>query len=359
VITNNGNAPLFVTGCSVVRCNANDRDDTARFTPTGCPATASAINPGGQVTINVTFSPTVCGDSRACLVVAVNDPRGAQVTSQLNGTGGGAAIARLTLEGGASALEFGPVNATPKPRKTRKQPSRTFTVENAGCEQLTVSVASILRTGPDVNNGKITNRDDRNLFPVVLVNADGTEIPVPASVAIAPARSATFRVRFNPVIPPVAPDSGGLSAQQVLPDEVTSVLTLNQSAGPSLTVNLAGSVSTPLRLIDPDNPRRSPLVTLARSGSQLIVEFSTFDSNQDVSRASYQFLDSAGRNVDQAFVIDLAQAISQRNLARGQSFRVTQRFTQGVDSLSINSVRVTVSDGEASETATSGPLRSN
>jgi hypothetical protein len=311
------------------------------------------------VTINVTFSPTVCGDSRACLVVAVNDPRGPQITSQLNGTGGGPAIARLTLEGGAPALDFGRVDATPKPRKTRKQPSRTFTVENAGCEQLTVSVASILRTGPDVNNGKITNRDDRAVFPVVLVNADGSESPLPASVAIAPARSVTFRVRFNPVIPVVATDSSGLSAQLVLPDEVTSVLTLNQNAGPSLTVNLVGRVSTPLRLIDPDNPRRSPLVTLTRSGNQLTVEFSVYDSNQDVSRASYQFLDSAGRNVGQAFVVELVQAISQRNLARGQSFRVTQRFAQGEDTLSITSVRVTVSDGEASGTATSGFIIAN
>lgn len=353
VITNTGNAPLFVTGCSIARCSADDRDDTARFTSSGCPGNSSAINPGGQVTVNLTFSPSVCGQARACLVIATNDPRNAMLASALTGTGGGAAMAKLTLEAGASALDFGRVNATPKPRKPRKQPSRTFTVENAGCEQLSVSIASILRTGPDVNNGKITNRDDRDLFPVVLVNANGTESPVPAPVAIAPGRSATFRVRFKPAIPPVAPDSGGLSAALVLPDEVTSVLTLTPSTGPSLTVNLVGRVSTRLRLIHPDNPRQSPLVTLSRSGSQLTVEFSTFDSNQDVSSASYQFLDSAGRNVGQAFQVDLTQPIAQRNLARGQSFKVTQRFTQGVDSLSINSVRVTVSDGEASETATS------
>ena len=265
-------------------------------------------------------------------------------------------MARVTLEGGASALDFGRVNATPKPRKLRKQPSRTFTVENTGCEQLNVSIASIQRTGPDVESGKISNPNDNAFFSIVQVNSNGTESAVPSSVAIAPGRSATFRVRFGPFIPAVAGDSTGLPASQVLPDTVTSVLTLTQSAGPSIAVNLVGRVTTSLRLIHPNNPRQLPLVTLSRSGNQLTVEFSVFDSNQDVSRASYQFLDRAGRNVGQAFDVDLTQAIAQRNLARGQSFTVTHRFTQGADSLAINSVRVTVSDGESSQTAASGSI---
>jgi hypothetical protein len=356
VVANNGNAPLFVSGCSFAMCDMDDRDDTMRFSSMGCPGATTAINPGEQIMIAVTFSPAVCGPSRACFVLESNDPRNGQVLSELAGTGGGPGMVKVTLEAGASALDFGRVNARVKPIKARKRPARTFTVENTGCEQVSVSIESILRTGPDVNSGRISNADDRNFFPVVLVNTNGTESPVPASVSIDPGQSATFRVRFSPVIPAVASDTGGLSARQVLPDVVNSVLTLSQSDGASTAISLVGRVTTRLKLIHPDNPRQSPLVTLSRNGSQLSVEFSVFDSNKDVSRATYQFLDSSGRNVGQAFDIDLTQAIAQRNLARGQSFRVTQRFTQGVNSLAISSVRVTVSDGEASEAATSGPL---
>ncbi|HWP45274.1 MAG TPA: hypothetical protein VNO14_18675, partial [Blastocatellia bacterium] len=123
-----------------------------------------------------------------------------------------------------------------------------------------------------------------------------------------------------------------------------------------IAINLVGRVTTRLRLINPANPRQAPVVRLTRSGTQLSVEFSAFDSNQDVNRATYQFFDRRGRNVGQAFNVDLAQAIAGRNLARGQSFTVTHRFTQGAESLSINTVRVTVTDGEGSETATSGPV---
>ncbi|HWP43049.1 MAG TPA: DUF1194 domain-containing protein, partial [Blastocatellia bacterium] len=116
VVTNVGTAPLFVSGCSFVVCDPEDRDDTARFGSMGCPDAMAAINPGQQVTIDLTFTPAVCGPARACFVVESNDPRSTRRPSQLTGTGGGPGTAKVTLEGGAEALDFGRVNAKPKPR---------------------------------------------------------------------------------------------------------------------------------------------------------------------------------------------------------------------------------------------------
>jgi hypothetical protein len=168
-------------------------------------------------------------------------------------------------------------------------------------------------------------------------------------------------VRFRPVIPVVIDCPGnpsGLSASEVLPDEVLSQLNITSNGG-ALAVNLVGHVSTGVQLIDPCSPNQPPLVTLTRSGDQFTVQFSAFDSNLSISRAVYRFLNRAGNTIDQPFDIDLTQSIRDRNLVRGQSVTVSQSFTGGVSELQIDRVQVTVSDGETSESATSGTVTSS
>ena len=87
----------------------------------------------------------------------------------------------------------------------------------------------------------------------------------------------------------------------------------------------------------------------------IVLLFSVYDSNLDVYRARIQFLDGAGRTVGEAFNIDLAQTLRSRNLVRGQSFTVTQRFTGARDSPKVAGARVTVFDAEASDEASSVP----
>jgi hypothetical protein len=160
-------------------------------------------------------------------------------------------------------------------------------------------------------------------------------------------------VRFSPVVPAVANATSGLSASQVLPDQITSVINISQNGGATIPVNLTARVDTAFRLIHPDNPRLSPLVTLTRTGIELAVEFSVYDSNRDVNRARYEFFDSRGRQVGDAFDIDLSDAIADENLVRGQSFRVLHRFGDSLQSLQVVRARVTVSDGERSQAAES------
>ncbi len=359
-VTNNGNAPLIVTLCSIVKCNSTDRDDTARFTITGCPT--GPINPGERVTITITVRPNVCGALHACLNLTTNNPRLPILQVPLNANVAGAAQARLTLQGGAAALDFVAVTPRGKPRKAKAKAARTFTIENLGCATLNLTFASILRTG---NASRIADKDDSAFFSVSLVGATGTETPISigpnGTASVGGLQTATFRVRFRPVIPVVIDCPGnpsGLSANEVLPDEVLSQLNISSNGG-ALAVNLVGHVSTAVQLIDPCSPSQPPLVTLIRSGDQFTVQLSAFDSNLSISRATYQFLNRAGRAIDQTFDVDLTQSIRDRNLVRGQSVTVNQSFTGGVSALQIDSVQVTVFDGESSESATSGTVTSS
>jgi hypothetical protein len=359
-VTNDGNAPLQITKCTLARCAENDPDNTARFTISGCPAAGTLINPGQKITLVVTLATNVCGPAKACLFLDTNDLLRSPIVVTLTGSVSGNAAPVLALEGNATSLQFGPVTARDtrrKPKKFKKLASHSFTISNSGCNTLTLTFQSIKRV-TDVVKCKITdaNADDRNLWVVAQVKTSGqTVIAVGANstVAIVPGETLTFRVGFNPAVPAVVnkncPD-GNLTADDVLPDEVNSVLSIRSSGGDAapatLTVPLIGRVTKDLRLIDPSNPSNAPVVKFCRNGNEFIVEFSVYDSNQNVERANYQFMDSGGRIVGQVFDIALSQAIASRNLATGQSFTVSQRFTGASDNSQIVSVQVTAFDGD-------------
>jgi hypothetical protein len=270
--------------------------------------------------------------------------------------------ARLTLENNKTALDFGPLDAL---RKAKKKPPKscdcteTFMIENTGCSVLGLNLASIMRTGSDVDNGRITDPDDSKFFSVIVINPDGTERTVACAagdfscIRINPGQKLTFRVVFKPVIP--AAFSGktrGLAASEVVPDRITSKITFNQQGGAPLVINLVGRVSTALRLIDPQNPRGARRILVDRSGNEFTVTYAVFDSNLDANRTRFEFFDSQDRLIGQAIDVDLAGPIRDGNLVRGQSFVVVQKFTGARDNPEAASVRVTVFDPESSDTAT-------
>lgn len=348
-ITNTGNAPLIITNCSIVVCAPNDPNNTARFAITGCPT--APINPGATATVNAVFTPNACGAVKACVQFATNDPARATITSELNGTGNATGQGRLVLEGGGSSLDFGTVGAKPNGLKLKKQPRRSVTIENTGCQPLTLTFGNFVRTGADTTNGKITNPNDNTFFSVVALSSSGVESPVTNPVVIAPRETRTFRIRFRPIIPAVSSQTTGLAASEVLPDTVTSQLQIAQAGGSPLLVNLVGRVTTDVKLINPANPATgNPIVSFRKAGDEFTVEFSVFDSNLSVNRASYQFFDNPGRAVGQTFDIDLASQIQQRGLVRGQSFTVTQKFTGAEDNDNVTRVQIVINDGETTLT---------
>jgi uncharacterized protein (TIGR03437 family) len=67
--------------------------------------------------------------------------------------------------------------------------------------------------------------------------------------------------------------------------------------------------------------------------------------------ARYQFFDRNDRRVGVAADVGLAQPIAQRNLVRGQSFGIIQKFSGALQRPEINKVQVTLIEGETFVTA--------
>jgi uncharacterized repeat protein (TIGR01451 family) len=304
-----------------------------------CLPPSGSTFPAGVTTVNCVASNEKGQTGNCAFTITVNSP----------------ASARVTLENNVTSLSFGPAEAS---RKTKKPPKgcdcdSTFTIENIGCATINLALDSIMRTGSDVTNGKITNPDDSKLFSVRLINNQSeTDLGVGAVVSIPTGQSRSFRVLFKPGIPVSTGKTTGLAAADVLPDVITSKITFKQNGIEPIVVNLVGRVSGDVRLIDPDDARQPKRVVFTKSGNEFTVIIGIFDADLNVNLARFEFLDGNGQLVEQAFDVDLTQPISQSNIIKGQSFVVTQKFTGAASHSEVASVRVRVSDPRSSDTVT-------
>ena len=284
------------------------------------------------------------------VVCTATDDRGVSFVSTFEVLVGGSPLVSIDK----TSFDLGPVNIRRKPLKN--PPSDIFKIENSGCDTFSVFLG-LSRTGSDVDNGRITRPFDNQFFSLRFINPDGTETPRPIEcnvecpLTVRQGEKKSYRILFTPRIPAVSKSKVGLSAEEVLPDVVTATLRL----GSSSEIHLIGRVSTAVRLINPVNTKKAPLIGFTRSGSEFLVEYSIYDSNLDVDRARIQFVDNAGRAVGVAFNFDLAPILRSRNLVRGQSFTVSQRFTGAKDQPNVAGARVTVFDAESSDEASSQP----
>src|SRR5439155_6521697 len=110
---------------------------------------------------------------------------------------------------------------------------------------------------------------------------------------------------------------------------------------------------TALTLIDPEDPRRPPVIAFSRVENEFIIEYSIYDSNLDVNKATYQLFDKKQRPAGQPITVDLTALIRQTGFVTGQSFTIVQRITGAKDHPEIVGVEVTVFDGESSDTVNS------
>jgi uncharacterized repeat protein (TIGR01451 family) len=371
----------FTIGTTTVNCVATDAGGltaTCSFTVTvtdfqpitvSCPSNVTVTASAGQCSPVVNYpAPAVIdncpGSSVRCVppsgstfplgvtsvVCTAVDAKGVQATCGFTVSVTGTPQAVVALQGGGNKLDFGTTFAAKKVKKLKKLPVRTFTVENVGCIQLVLTFKSLNRIGADVVGGRISDPDDRKLFDLSLVDAAGNEtsLDILSDVRIAPGQKQIFKVRFIPIIPAVAKGTRGLTANQALPDEINSVLTFAQNGGPDIEIRLVGHLDTALTLINPDNPRSQPLVIFSRVENEFIVEYSIYDPNLDVNKATYQFLDKRNRPAAPLISVDLTALIRQAGFVRGQSFTLEQRFNGAKDHPEIVAVQVTVSDSESS-----------
>jgi uncharacterized repeat protein (TIGR01451 family) len=283
------------------------------------------------------------------------DARGVQATCGFTVTVVGLPQAVVKLEGNGPTLDFGPIAASRKNRKLRKQPVRNFTIENIGCGQLVLTFDSLVRTGADVDRGLISDPDDRQLFNLTIVDNEGNETPFEllTDVRISPGGKQLFKIRFNPRIPAVQNRTTGLAAADVLPELINSVLTFIQNGGAPLRIRLVGHLDTGIALINPENPRLFPTIVFRRDENDFVIEFSVFDANLDVTKVTYQFFNKKTSPVESPITVDLATLVRQTGFVDGQSFTISQRITGAKDHPEIAGVQVTVTDTESSDTAVS------
>jgi CSLREA domain-containing protein len=264
---------------------------------------------------------------------------------------GGTPTGRIIFPGGGLGLEFGtqspaPVNPKPKPGKA---PCGLFSIENTGFAPLELTLESILRAGADVEAGRISDPAERESYELHEVLSGGrlSLIPVGSTLVIEVGAQKNFCLKFAPAIPALAGTTTGLRAPQAIPDVVNSRVRF-VAGGFSMEARVNARVVTAARLINPTNPRKKPLVSFSSSGNELSVSFAVFDANLDVNKARYEFVDAGGNTVAGPFDVDLVQPIRDKNLVRGQSFSVEQRFSGAASHPEIRGVRVTVNDGEGS-----------
>lgn len=395
---------VFSLGVSVVSCIAKDlagntTSCTFRVNVSDtesplirCPANLTVVPATGQTSAVATYPAPIVSDNLPGATVVCSPSSGStfplgmtRVTCTAADARGnragcsfivivGSPEAKVTILENTAAVEFAETKPTRKAPKPKNRSCELFMIENIGFAPLAFTFDSMVRTGSDVTNGRITDPNDvigiaeiapRRFFVLNSVNSDQTLIPLGGTVlTLQPRQAQTFCVQFAAFIPALAGKTTGLAASDVLPDVVTSTITFRQNAGPNIAIPVLAHVATGVIFIDPKNPRRPPVVSFIRSSNDITVSYALFDSNLDVSRAKYEFLSGNGQVVAGPFEIDLAEPLRALNLTRGQSFSVEQRFTGASSNPEITAVRVTVFDGETSavgvtSTASATPIKAS
>ncbi len=259
------------------------------------------------------------------------------------------AQARVTI---ASTLDFG--TAEPARGAIANRPSQTFTVQNVGCQPLTLGFTT-RRTGADVTSGKIVNTDDSGTFTLYNITGGANqEIRSGSTVTFGEGRTWTFRIVFDPKIPTPAGGISNLAASQVISDLLNSTFTILQGSTAVGTSALTGRVESNSRLINPLAPRLDPLVVFIKSGNdEFTVEASGYDADTNIHQVAYQFYDGGGNRVGSPQVYDInLQGIG---LLKGQSFTLVKKFTAKDMGLNAQQVQVFLYESDAKQSfATSG-----
>ena len=351
-----------------------------------CPTTAVQINAAGACTINVpdvtstvrnsvsdactpassltiTQSPaansSVGSDLRA-INVTVTD--GAGVSTSCNvpvaviNSGGQAA--QVTIGSGNELdLSVRLLGKTKKKKKVKPAVATgTFSIKNVKCDRtsLTLPFGGVRRV-TDAGSGKpINDVDDNDLFSVFVgCGATRTKLNVGQNLTIGFNDEVCLTVEFNPTIPAVASSTNNLSASEVLPDDFKSEVVFD-GINP---VMIRARVDSGVKLINPaTGDPNDPVVTICDSGNnQFTVRYHVWSpSKADVQSVKYEFLNSSG-GVIKTIDVDLAGPLSGTSLVDGQSFNVEQSFS----GTGVSAVRITLTGGGSSVTATSGSISSS
>ena len=343
-----------------------------------CPSNISIQLERGQCSTVVSYSAPAVTDNVPGVTFVCSPPSGSSfisgvtpVTCVATDTSGNRAScaftvtvvgfgqAELTPGGAQPMLDFGPISAKNKPRK--RPPSQKIRVASTGCagSQLTLIFQTLQRTGADVDSGVIRDPDDRELYAVTEINADGSETPVSVGSSterfIIPAgQERSFRILYNPVTPDLANKLNELKAKQVKPAIIKSRLMMPIGAGAPLTLDLTGRLTTALRLINATNVRKQKRADFVQSGDEFTITFAVFDPNGDTDHVTVELQNDRGELVEDLISLDLVQPIKDSKILVGQSYLAILKLEGALSNPAIKKVRITVFDKESKDEVTAG-----
>ncbi len=322
--------------------------DGARIRVNGTPRTSTIVS-STQITTTINANELLNPTTLQISVVSADGVTSNNVPLPIDACSPAQAVINL-----AANLDFG--TADPARGAIPNRPSQTFTVQNAGCQNLTLNFTT-RRTGADVTSGKITNTDDSGTF--MLFNITGganQEIRSGSTITIPGFRTWTFRIVFDPKIPAPAGGTTNLAASQVISDLLNSTFTILQGTTALRTSNLTGRVETNSRFIDPLAPRLDPRLVFIKSGNdEFTVEASGYDADTNIGVVAYQFYDGAGNRVGSPVSQDVN--FQTAGILKGQSFTLVKKFTARDTGQNAQLVQVFFYDTDGKQSfATSGPV---
>jgi len=368
----------FPLGTTTVSCRARDdafNEGACIFTvrvsdsapPTiACPPNAAVTAPATQNFAVVTYPAPVVTDDQpgataSCspasggafplgvttVTCTATDTSGNTATCMFNVTvTGGPNLVVVNIPGGKPSIEF--QTQTPRRKKAKNLSCELFSIQNSGRESVEIRFAAVTRTAPNLD--RLSNRDDTSLFLVSAVNSDQSRTPLDlgARLTLAAGQQRNFCVSFNPLVPRVRNATAGLASVDVIPDRIDSSILFTTGSGGQLNVPLVGRVFPNAIFINPDKPKKAAVFSFEKSGNSFFVEFSSYDPNRDTRSAKYEFLDSKQESVE---TIDISLTDALSKLTPGQSFSVRQEFSGARDHSEVASVRLTISDGDGTVSA--------
>lgn len=340
----------FVGGAAfTLTVNGTGFCDGARIRVNGVPRTSTIIN-GNQITTTITAADlSAAGTLQISVISGDNQVVSRNVPLPVDPCA--PAQARVGI---MPTLDFG--TAEPARGAIANRPTQTFTVQNAGCQSLTLGFTT-RRTGADVTSGKIVNTDDSGTF--ILYNITGgvtQEIRSGSTITIPGMRTWEFRIVFDPKIPTPAGGTSNLAASQIISDLLTSTFTILQGSTPVGSSALTGRVESNSRFINPLAPRLDPLVVFIKSGGdEFTVEASGYDADTNINQVAYQFYDGSGNRVGSPQVYDIN--LQGLGLLKGQSFTIVKKFTAKDMGLNAQQVQVFFYESDGKQAfATSGQV---
>ena len=219
ILTNNGNAPLSITGIGVAGTNAGDFLESDNCSV--LPLVGGTLQPGGSCILNVTFNPTVTGSRTATLNMTDNAPASPQTVS-LSGTG---TVNPNTQPAIAS------VSPNPLTGSSSAQP---FTINGSG---FTSSSTVTLR---DITAGQtFTNRPISSQTAIqIVINPIFTTAAHTWTVEVLNGTLSSGQFTFQVIAPPGQPSISGVSPTSYAGSNNNQTMTINGSnfqSGATLT----------------------------------------------------------------------------------------------------------------------------